>query len=231
LDSDADIRVAIDGPVIWYNTDCSDLLRIDRPILRTKRELLRSEVLAYLRDTDALLRNELTRCRDILNRPVAGCWTVGQIASHLIRTERFLLPVWTVVPKLARWPGVIAALDASCSRFFRISGGRTLEVPDTPPARSNAEAGRFAAPVFLHSGKRPVVLESLLASRDSTRERSLRAILKADETLLNKLTWSHPLLGTYTLIEFAEFLGLHEEHHLPQIRRIREGANSAGTSA
>ena len=50
----------------------------------------------------------------------------------------------------------------------------------------------------------------------------MRAIAAVDEVTLNRLCWSHPLMGSYSLMEFAQFLGVHERHHLPQIARLSD---------
>jgi hypothetical protein len=64
-------------------------------------------------------------------------------------------------------------------------------------------------------------LDELMEWRRSIRDQSWRAISSVSEDALNTLSWSHPLLRSYTLMEFVQFLGIHERHHLPQIRRIR----------
>lgn len=189
-------------------------------------------VLAYLQEADELLREELERSRHILQKSAGKGWSISQIVEHLICTERFMMPIWIVAPKLERWPGVLRRLDSGCSWVFRVSGMRTAIAPDTPPGRDDATAGRYVAPKFLEPRRRELGLEELLAKRNGVRERTLKAIQRIGPDSLNRLTWSHPLLGTYTLLEFAEFLGMHDARHTAQIRRIREGlATRAGTSA
>ncbi len=152
--------------------------------------------------------------------PDAG-WTCAQIVRHLIRTEQTMLIMWAVAPRLGRWPALLRSMDQLNARLWRAMGMRTIEAgavgPDTP------EAGRFHAPVFLRPGKGAVhSCESLIAWRRRVRQRSLRAISRMDESALHGVRWSHPLLGEYTMLEFARFLGIHERHHLPRLRWLRE---------
>lgn len=90
-----------------------------------------------------------------------------------------------------------------------------VEVGRLTPA--NAAEGQFRAPVFLRPAAVTRSVEDLLAHRRRVRERTLRLISATDEATLNRLRWSHPLMGTMSLMEFAQFLGVHEHHHRPQL--------------
>jgi hypothetical protein len=192
----------------------------------------RSEVLRLLAESEARLLEELERSRDIIHQAVPDGWTIAQIVHHLIRTEHYILPIWALVPKLAKWPALIDRLDRANAWMCRSFGMRTLEQAPENLTLDNAGSGRFRAPWFLDPRIRRVPLETLLEWRRSARTRSLRAIQSLDDSTLNRLRWSHPLLGSFTLMEFVKFLALHEAHHLPQIQRIRArngGAGSNGT--
>ena len=101
-------------------------------------------------------------------------------------------------------------------------GMRTIEHSGGRITTANPAAGRFQAPVFLRPpGSSGKSYGQLIDWRRTVRARSVRLIGALDEGLLNGMQFSHPLLGPHTLMEFAEFLGIHERHHLPQILRIR----------
>ena len=179
-----------------------------------------ADVRNYLDESEATLLEELELSRGVLHRAAEGEWTVAQVIHHLVRTEQIMYLMWIVVPKLGSWPRVLAALDRANVLLWRMMGMRTVQSGALDA--SNPEAGKYRAPIFLRPGDAGQTYESLLAWRRTVRERSLRAIAKIDEDTLRQLRWSHPLLGSFTLMEFAQFLGIHEHHHLPQIKRIRD---------
>jgi DinB family protein len=132
-----------------------------------------------------------------------------------------MILIWTVIPKFRRFPRCVEAVDRCNAALWRWMGMRTVESAKGKLTPANAAEGRFLAPVFLRPTTGLKGYDELIEWRRCTRDRSLRAIASVDEETLNTLRWSHPLLGSYTLMEFAQFLGIHEGHHLPQIQRIR----------
>jgi len=185
-------------------------------------ELRWGEVRSYLEECECALLEELSRARGMLHEPVPGGWTIAQIVHHLVRTEQVMYLIWAVVPKLRRFPRCLKAADSTNSALWRWMGMRTIESAQGKLTTANAAHGRYRAPVFLRPASGVKSYDELIEWRRRTRDRSLRAITSIDEETLNSLRWSHPLLGSYTLMEFAQFLGIHERHHLPQIQRIRE---------
>jgi hypothetical protein len=180
-----------------------------------------SEVLRYLEDSEARLVRELSPARDILNSSAPAGWTIGQIVQHLIMAEKAMLSIWKIVPKLERWPAVIQSMDRANRVVWRAMGMRILEPGGERILPANATEGRFRAPVFLSPRNRPVTHDQLLEDRGSVRARTLRAIGDVPEETLGRLRWSLPHSGSYTLLELVQFIGIHENHHLPQIQRIR----------
>jgi uncharacterized damage-inducible protein DinB len=179
-------------------------------------DLTRAEVQGYLNESERALLSALSEGGSPEPPSTSGQWTRAQILQHLIRTEQVMYPIWAVVPKFRSVPAVLRLVDQSNAALWRAMGMRTVvEAGLLTPA--NAEQGRFSAPVFLRPAEVTRSIEDLLAYRRRVRERTLRAIAAADEGALNALRWSHPLMGTMTLMEFAQFLGVHEHHHRPQI--------------
>ena len=87
---------------------------------------------------------------------------------------------------------------------------------------ANALRGKFRAPAFLSPPRRVVSLNQLINRRSAVRNSTLKAVTAIPETQLERLSWSLPHSGSYTLVELVQFIGIHEAHHLPQIRQIRE---------
>lgn len=182
-------------------------------------ELSWRDVSAYLQDSEDALLAEVTRARHLLHETVPGEWSVAQIIQHLVRTEQLLYPVWTLLPRLRRTPAVVRVADAANVQLWRLMGMRTVESAGERITPASAAKGRYRAPVFLRPSNSRKDAEQLVEWRRRIRDRTVRAIVAVDEVTLNSMHWSHPLLGQYTLMEFAQFLGIHERHHLPQIRR------------
>jgi hypothetical protein len=176
-------------------------------------------VRAYLEGCDRALLAEL-EAAPISDVRLSGRWTATQIMDHLNRTELLMYPIWTVVPRLRRFPGALRLMDRANAALWRGAGMSTV-VPTSRLGPANAEEGRFRAPAFLRPSVTPA-LEVLLKRRTQIRGRTMRAIAAVDEVTLNRLHWSHPLMGSYSLMEFAQFLGVHERHHLPQIARLSD---------
>jgi len=184
-------------------------------------DLRLKDVRAYLEESGNELLSEVSRARQVLHEAVPGGWTIAQIVHHLVRTEQVMYLVWAVVPKIRRFPRLLGAIDRTNTGLWRLMGMRTVESINGSLTPSNAAEGRFHTPLFLRPVSSKKSLEELIEWRRSTRNQSWRAISSVGEDTLNTVSWSHPLLGSYTLMEFAQFLGIHESHHLPQIRRIR----------
>ena len=179
-------------------------------------DLSRADVQRYLDESDQALLAALSQGGPPEPRLTSGQWTRPQIVQHLIRAEQVMYPIWAVVPRFRSVPALLRLVDRSNAVLWRAMGMRTVvEVERLTPA--NAAEGRFHAPVFLRPAAATRTIEELLERRRRVRLRTLRAIRAADEATLNALRWSHPLLGTMTLMEFAQFLGVHEQHHRPQL--------------
>jgi len=110
-------------------------------------------------------------------------------------------------------------------------GMRIIEPVTERITPANALAGKFRAPAFLSPPNRPIELDQLLADRTAVRNQTLKAVSAIPADLLQRLSWSLPHSGSYTLVELVQFIGIHESHHLPQIRHIREQLDAAHTSA
>ncbi|MEO8500638.1 MAG: aminopeptidase P N-terminal domain-containing protein [Vicinamibacteria bacterium] len=178
-------------------------------------DLTWAEVHGYLEASDRTLVSALSEGG---SRPAMspGQWTPTQVLAHLILTEQVMYPIWALVPRFRRVPALLRLVDQSNAVLWRAMGMRTVvEAGRLTPA--NAAEGRFRAPVFLRPGGAARSVDELLTRRRRVRERTLRAITSIEDRALNALRWSHPLMGALTLMEFAQFLGVHEQHHLPQI--------------
>lgn len=187
-------------------------------------------LLAYLESANAKLLANVQPTQ--LNQfPADGGWSQGQVVAHLIRTEQYLYPVFAWLPRLARVPWLVRGLDGLNLALCKLAGvgfvslGDQLDKsPDTSGGtlrQLNPQfRGRFRAPAFLKPGRNQYDWQTLLLRRTQTRGRTLAALQQAPFWQLQTVRFSHPELGTMTLLEFVLFLGKHEEWHAEQLTRI-----------
>lgn len=183
-----------------------------------------AELFDYLETTDRALRTELAGLE--LNQvPPDGGWSAGQVLAHLNKTERYLYPLFKFGPTLGSIPRLLEILDRLNLRLCRLAGMHfTRNGANQPPTLdtiSRDYPGRFVAPAFLRPKRRQYALDELLIERLDLRARTLQAVQDADPIKLSTLQFSHPILGTYSLVEFLFFIARHEEWHTEQLKRLR----------
>lgn len=180
--------------------------------------------LAYLQSTETQLLAQ-AREMDLNYRPPDGGWSAGQVLAHLIRTEKFMYPMFVTALKLLPSQTVLNVLDrvnvvmSKLAGIGFISNGEKL--PQNLDDLNPNFKGRFVAPAFLRPAKKHHELASLMTAREKIRIRTLRVIRNAPADRLTTLKFSHPVLGKFTLLEFVLFLGKHEEWHTAQLNRIK----------
>lgn len=187
-------------------------------------------LLDYLESTNAKLLAGVQLAH--LNQyPADGGWSQGQVIAHLIRTEQYFYPLFAWLPRLARVPWLVRGLDGLNLALCKLAGlgfvslGDQLDKsPDKPGGtlqQLNPQfRGRFRAPAFLKPGRKQYDWQTLLLRRAQTRARTLAVVQQAQLWQLQTVRFSHPELGTMTLLEFVLFLGKHEEWHAEQLNRI-----------
>jgi len=98
--------------------------------------------------------------------PPDGGWAADQVLAHLIKTEKYLYQLFSIVPKLIRSQKILDRLDWL-----------------------NTAISKLAGMSFISSVK--------------------------------ELRLSHPVLGNFSLFEFALFIGKHKEWYTEQLKRIK----------
>lgn len=181
---------------------------------------------AYLETTQATLLASV-QLEQLNQAPPDGGWSPGQVFAHLIRTEQYLYPVFAWLPKLARLPLLVRALDWLNVSLCKLAGMGFVSLGDQPDkARGGLQQfnpqfrGRFLAPAFLKPGRKQYDWYELQQARASTRAHSLAAVRRAHLWQLQTVQFSHPEFGRLPLLEFVRFLGKHEEWHTAQLQRI-----------
>lgn len=186
-----------------------------------------AEIQKYLSSTQAKLLVELNGL-DLNRYPANGGWSAGQVLAHLIKTEKYLYPLFSVVPKIIRSQKILDRLDWLNIGMNKLAGMSFLSNGDQVPKNFQqiditTIRGRFTAPAFLKPRRKVYDFDSLWAKRETARAKTLAALGRSDLSRLKELKFSHPILGSFTLIEFVLFIGKHEEWHTEQLKRIKVG--------
>ncbi|HMV46776.1 MAG TPA: DinB family protein [Blastocatellia bacterium] len=183
-----------------------------------------SEVLSRLETTEQALLQELAGV-DLNHSPAPESWSGGQVLAHLIKTERYFHPLFAVAPALAKAPFVLALLDKLNIALCKLAGMKFIANGESQPrglaAIQPGFKGRFVAPSFLRPAKKPYELAALLAERAQVRQKTLRHLNRIGLERLNCLRFSHPELGSLTLLEMFLFISKHEAWHTEQIKRLK----------
>jgi DinB superfamily len=188
-----------------------------------------NSTLAYLQSTETRLLAQ-AREMDLNYRPPNGGWSAGQVLAHLIKTEKFMYPMFVTALKLMPSQAVLNVLDRANVAMSKLAGigfiSNGEKLPQNLDNLNPEFKGRFVAPAFLRPAKKSHDLASLIISREKIRIRTLRVIESVPFERLTTLKFSHPILGRFTLLEFVMFLGKHEEWHTVQLKRITASFNS-----
>lgn len=179
----------------------------------------------YLDSTQTQLLAEL-RGLDLNAFPANGGWSAGQVLAHLIKTEKYLYPLFSFVPKLIRSQKILNRLDWLNIALNKLAGMSFLSNGEQSPNIFQQKdlakfRGRFTAPAFLKPRRKFYDLEKLWVEREAARAKTLAALSHSDFSRLKQLRFSHPILGSFSLFEFALFIGKHEEWHTEQLKRIK----------
>jgi hypothetical protein len=148
------------------------------------------------------------------------------VIAHLIKTEKYLYPLFSFVPQLIRSQRVLNQLDWLNTVMSKVAGTSFLSLGDQIPkdftkTEMSYFRGRFKAPTFLKPCHKVYDLENLPQKRATARAKTLAALNRANISRLKQLRFSHPILGSLTLLEFVMFIGKHEEWHIEQLKRIK----------
>lgn len=187
-----------------------------------------SEVLSQLTASEQALLAEMEKL-DLNHSPPNGGWSGGQVLAHLIKTERYFHPLFYGAPLLGAAPTVLALLDRLNIVLCKLAGMKFIANGEPQPRGMESLGpdfkGRFVAPGFLRPRKKNYQLDALLAARAKVRQITLRRLHSISLEQLHGVRFSHPELGSMTLLEMFLFIGKHEAWHTEQIKRLKEQLN------
>lgn len=157
-------------------------------------------------------RNKLIEAISILNeteanfRPTPEKWSATLIVEHLAKTEANLV---RVVKKLL---GKAEAANAK-------SDGKINPPISFAETAEKIRGERLEAPAFIAPEGAASIADSLKQLAESRRALlELRARIEAVDG--SNAEYPHPFFGQFNLYQWLAFIGLHERHHLRQIREL-----------
>ena len=157
-------------------------------------------------------RNKLIDAVSVLNetqanfRPTPEKWSATLIIEHLAKTEANLS---RLVTKLLR-----TAEGANIK-----SDGKINPPLSFAEIAEKVRGERLEAPAFIAPEGATSIADSLKQLAESRRALlELRARIEAVDG--SNAEYPHPFFGQFNLYQWLAFIGLHERHHLRQIRKL-----------
>lgn len=129
-----------------------------------------------------------------------GTWSIAQILDHLYLMERAI----THQINVTLTHGTIAPTDI---KPFHLTLDRSR---------------RIEAPAHVVPSDEPKTLEELQDELNQSRTSFLHVLEGHSDEELTQLSFPHPVFGLMDLKQWKEFIGLHEQRHLEQMREVKE---------
>jgi hypothetical protein len=161
--------------------------------------LLDSERAALLANVQRIAEQDRAR------RPAPDRWSAAEVLEHLAVVERGIAKLLTVRGRETPTPDAVPAAGLSDDRIAALRGrDKRIEAPERVRPTGTVD---FAG-----------ALHALEETRASLR----KALVDADPKSLDGCTHTHPVLGTLTLRDWANFVAHHEARHAAQVAEIAD---------
>lgn len=133
-------------------------------------------------------------------KPDLDRWSIAQVLEHLFLTER------------------------RSDSFIQQSVKENISsnVPDKPIQMVRDRSWKIQAPEQIVPQEGPYSKEDLLHKLSQSRQQIHALLEDLDEEKLRNLSVTHRVLGPLNIKQYIEFMGLHEERHLEQIRELKK---------
>ncbi len=143
--------------------------------------------------------------------PTSGRWSVNQILSHLITSERL-----TLIYLKKKSLGVDQLANSGIMEDLKMV---VLKVSQRLPLR-------FRAPeLVVKNTPAPAPIQELEVRWDVLRREFRDFLETVKKENLSKLIYKHPVAGRLNVIQCVVFMREHFQHHLPQINRVVRNKN------
>lgn len=163
---------------------------------------VREQIWQFIDKLDETLLNEHARPEQ---------WTIAQVLEHLYLMETAITEqIAQTLEQDAPTPPPLSAVSETPSFHLTLDRSRHIEAPS------------HLVPADKHA-----TLTELQTRLGRSRARLEQLIEQADPQQLQQKTMNHPVFGPLTLEEWHEFVGLHEQRHLEQMKDIQSALVSA----
>jgi hypothetical protein len=153
------------------------------------------------------LLSKIKQCPEeiLANEPAPGSWSVNQILSHLITSERL-----TLIYLKKKSLGVDQLANSGIVEDLKMV---VLKVSQRLPLR-------FRAPeLVVKNTPAPAPLKELEIRWNDLRREFRDFLETVKKENLRKLIYKHPVAGRLNVIQCVVFMQEHFQHHMPQIKR------------
>jgi hypothetical protein len=139
--------------------------------------------------------------------PVPGKWSISQILTHIITSERL-----TLLYMRKKSLGIDQVDNSGWIESFKML---FLEVSQRLPFL------KFKAPgVVVEHTPEALSYAEVVRQWDKVREQLKKFLEGIDEKNVRKKIYKHPVVGRLDASQAIRFNGEHIRHHLPQIRKL-----------
>lgn len=133
-------------------------------------------------------------------RLVPEQWSIAQVLDHLYLMER----------TIAHQMGVT------------LKQGQPAPTNTKPYHLTLDRTRRIQAPPHMVPTEEPKSFEQLKEQLEQSRASLIRVLEGHSDDQLTQLSFPHPVFGLMDLKQWEEFIGLHEQRHMEQIRDIKQ---------
>ncbi|MFD1886044.1 DinB family protein [Paenibacillus wenxiniae] len=141
----------------------------------------------------------------------AGQWSIAQVLEHLYLMETAIT---------TRMGAVLQQNEPTPPPLSQHSDAPSFRLT---PDRSR----RIEAPADLVPADKHMTRQELYTRLSRSRSHLEELLQTADPQQLQQKTMNHPVFGSMTLEEWVEFIGLHEQRHLEQMKDIQSALTAA----
>lgn len=139
--------------------------------------------------------------------PLPGKWSIGQILTHIITSERL-----TLLYMRKKSLGIDLVDNSGWIESFKML---FLEISQRLPFL------KFKAPgVVVEHTPEALSYAEVVHQWDRVREQLKKFLEEIDEKNVRKKIYKHPVVGRLDASQAIRFCGEHIRHHLPQIRKL-----------
>ncbi|MNS66121.1 DinB superfamily protein [compost metagenome] len=138
---------------------------------------------------------------------IPGQWSIAQVLDHLYLMERTIAHQVGVTLKQGQAAPLSAKPLQSSAKPYHLTLDRTR---------------RIEAPPRMVPTEEPKSFEQLKEQLEQSRASLFQVFEGHSDDQLTQLSFPHPAFGLMDLKQWEEFVGLHEQRHMEQIREIKQ---------